>query len=83
MTTPCTSIPTAGSDYEALSARLTFTSAQGGTQMCLPVVILDDDLVENEETLMVELVDAVGVTVLSPGSVTITIRQSTSEVDSE
>ena len=38
---------------------------------------------ENEETLAVELVDAVGVSVLPPGRVTITIRQSTSNVDSE
>ena len=71
------------SDYIPLQVDVTFTRQdKSGDQECYDLTILDDDIVEASETLSVELVNPVGVRVIS-GSITITIQPTPQDPDSK
>lgn len=66
-----------------LMVNVTFGPGNTNSVQCHAISILDDDIVETTESLIVEAKNPVGLTVLSPGRVTITIQPSTSNLDSE
>ena len=73
----------AGSDYELLSISLSYTSADRVMEQCYPLTILEDELVEAEETLSVALTDSVNLNILAPSSITVTIQRNQVNVDSK
>ncbi|MGI9250973.1 MAG: Calx-beta domain-containing protein [Pseudohongiellaceae bacterium] len=50
--------PASNSDYTAASGTLNFTTAGGGTTMNITVAVIDDNLVELNETFLLRLTDA-------------------------
>ncbi|KAB2963539.1 MAG: M20/M25/M40 family metallo-hydrolase [Thermoanaerobaculia bacterium] len=63
---------TAGADYSATDATLSWAAGQGGDRTC-SVPILNDTFDEPDETVLVELQDASGAPVGTPGAATLTI----------
>jgi hypothetical protein len=67
----------AGSDYTPVSGTLNF--ADGDTRKTIWVTVVNDDLVENDETLRLVLVKATGGATLSaPSEATLVIRDGKS-----
>ncbi|MGQ9663239.1 MAG: Calx-beta domain-containing protein, partial [Kiritimatiellia bacterium] len=63
---------TSGSDYSSLGSSVTF--AAGSATVDKTVTVLDDTLVEGDETVVVTLQPGVGYTVGSPSTATVTIK---------
>ena len=63
---------TAGSDYTALGTTVTF--AAGSATATKTVSVIDDSLVESDETVVVTLATGTGYTVGSPPTATVTIK---------
>ncbi|MEP4531721.1 MAG: Ig-like domain-containing protein, partial [Cyclobacteriaceae bacterium] len=68
--------PGAGNDYTALSG--TVTIPDGQSSVTIPVVVLNDGILENSETVIVTLVstDLPAATIGAPGSATVTISDN-------
>ena len=54
---------TVGSDYLTASQEFTFDSAMPDTQVCMPILTLEDDLVEQTESVLVVATSISGVVV--------------------
>lgn len=63
---------TAGADYTAIDATLSWAAGQGGNRTC-SVPISNDTVDESDETVLVELQDATGAPVGTPAAATLTI----------
>ena len=63
----------AGLDYAALSAELSFNSANDDQLLCMSVGIIDDSLVEGNEMFFVDITTSAAQVSVSPSRHTVTI----------
>ncbi len=72
-------VPAEGSDYITVSVSPEFNMFNQGVQLCLQVEIIDDDILEDDESFCMRLTARDPAVILDPVNATVTIYDDDSE----